>query len=305
VPKILLTAKRTPSNPTWLLTEYNAGILISEYLLEAEKTKKSDSMLNEIIELEIEKEKELIKSYKTCKLLNKEDLKKSNGHKLFAQRILGPRMKEYYHAENTIGELLDYKFIINGKQYSYTLTDKLNEIKHKLEREDFHLYKTYFGHNDAHHGNIILEHNISDYKKFIFIDCEYADYITPLQDLAKPYYNDFIGIYFFYFPEFIRAAVKKSSININRKDKTINIRLDIDRDFLDFRVKITEAKIKVREKYLENDFLSMNDYLLIAHMLTKNPNSYPIDIQIIFLVFSYLLNEMDYKDPASLLRNLN
>lgn len=304
VPKILLTADRTVNNPTWLLTEYNAGTLMSEYFLKEEKNR-AKSNLDELVAMEIEKEEELIKSYKQHKLLTKEELKKSIGHKLFAQRVLGSRIKEFYSVESTVGAFLNYKFKINGKLYDYTLMERLNEIKRKLEEEDFKHYKTYFGHNDAHHGNIILEHGTKGAERFIFIDCEYADYVTPLQDLTKPYYNDFIGIYFFYFPNFIRAAVKNVSINIDNEKEIVDINLDINKNFLDFRARIAEAKIKVRKNYLEDDFLNMSDYLLIAHMLTKNPNHYPIDIQIIFLVFAYQISEMDYKNPSSLLRNLN
>jgi hypothetical protein len=301
VSEILISKPRTKNNPSWLLTNFYEGKLMSEYFCNEEATDNFLSFNENLLKLEEKKELELIKSYKNTRSLNKREIIKTTGSKLFSGRVLGERKNEYYDSNNnTIGSLFNKNFIINGREFNYSPKDLLEKIKSKLEAQDSQIYTTYLGHNDAHQGNILIEDKSQE---FVLIDCEYADYATAYQDLAKPYYIDYLGTYFFYFPKFMRRHIKELSFKL--KGDKIAIDFKIEENFIKARAELVKIKLNARKNYLNgNDFLTLNEYLLICHLLTKNPNNYPLDLQILFLATTFALNEFNPNEPEDLFKSI-
>jgi hypothetical protein len=58
-----------------------------------------------------------------------------------------------------------------------------------------------------------------------------------------------------------------------------------------------------RKKFVNKktkDFLSLNDYLVLCHALTKDPNAYPFKTRLLFLIFTVILAQFDPLDPESI-----
>ena len=150
------------------------------------------------------------------------------------------------------------------------------------------------GQGDAHHGNIIVD------KKIWFIDNEYADFMLPFMELAKPYYNDFIGTLFFHHHKTLNQyfQIKKFKDTGNKLIFRIRCPQKID-NFL----KVTQIKLQERKRLVNKkteDFLSLNDYLVLCHTLTKNPNNYSTKTKLLFLIFTVILAKFDLFNPGSI-----
>jgi hypothetical protein len=150
------------------------------------------------------------------------------------------------------------------------------------------------GQGDTHHGNIIVDDDIW------FIDNEYADFSSPFMELAKAYYNDFIGILFFHHHDTLNNYFRMQSVVDNGTE--IILEIDCPQKITDF-IKITEIKLRERSLLVNKnavDILSLNDYLILCHTLTKNPNSYPQNIQFLFMAFIVVLSQFDPLKPTSI-----
>lgn len=69
------------------------------------------------------------------------------------------------------------------------------------------------------------------------------------------------------------------------------------------RLEITKIKLDMRSSTVNKDskdILSINDYLVLCHILTKNPNSYSPYRQKMFLFFTLILAEFDAFNPDSI-----
>ena len=217
-------------------------------------------------------------------------------NQLFHQRLFGERYSSFYRNDRrNIARYFNRTFLINGRHFPYTINQVVENIRGKYSLAQSKIVRCYPGHGDAHHGNIILNGN-----KINFIDNEYAGFIPPFMELAKPYYNDFIGTLFFhhqkeleeYFPLKFSASSNGILAFSGLKFKKIS-----------HAIKITNIKLQKRKKWINgntDDFLSLNDYLVLCHMLTKNPNNYGSRAQLIFLLFIVLLTEFDPLQPESL-----
>lgn len=291
-PKIVLFSKKKFFGYEWILYEYIHGNLMSEAFLMVEDRKK----LNDFFKIEKQKESHLKKLHsKDTIMMTYTDYIKSKSNKLFRERFLGKRYKEFYKTgSNNISSLFDRNLIINGNSLNLTVNQILDNIRKKYKIGGSKKAKAVMGHGDAHHGNIIINNGIW------FIDNEYAGYMTPFMELAKPYYNDFLGTLFFHHSEMLNKYFNITGYEDNSKE--IRLKIDIPEHINKYievtRIKLSERKTIINKK--TEDFLSLNEYLILCHILTKNPNNYSQTTQKLFLVFIVLLALFDPYNPESI-----
>lgn len=296
-PKIILHSKNISNhNNKWILFEYIHGNLMSEKFIASKNTKK----MKKFIAYEKLKEMNLKKLHcqKTIKI-NYTSYIKSRTNRLFYKRLFGKKYKEFYKTnKNNIASLFDREIFINGDKSPFTINQIVNNIKKKYKNNRFKKILAIMGHGDAHHGNIIVN------DKIWFIDNEYSDYIPPFMELAKPYYNDFLGTLFFHNQNCLNGyfIIKKYIDNGKKIFIDINTPKKIDN-----YLKITHIKLLARKNTVNentDDFLSLNDYLILCHMLTKNPNNYPPKTKKIFLIFIIILARFNPFIPESIYKYL-
>jgi hypothetical protein len=152
------------------------------------------------------------------------------------------------------------------------------------------------GHGDGHQGNIIH----SDGKIFFF-DNEYANEGIPVFiELAKPYYNDLIGSLIFHFEEILFDHFEMKFTDEN--ETKISILAKVKKP-LELRMALTKIKLAARRNVIRkamNDEFRMNDYLILSHMLNKNPNLYSEKKKSFFLLFTCILDSFNSLDPESI-----
>ncbi len=293
-PALVLSSKKKVSNFGWTLYDYLDGKLMIEKFIDAESQSKHEEML----ELEQNKE-ELLKNLHK---FHKNDFDFSNyfqcrANLLFYDRLMGKRFKNFYQATpDNLSSCFSKKIYLNGKPFPLTVKEVFDQILNKyiVGKERNKNLLAILGHGDAHYGNIIVN------KKIWFIDNEYAGYMTPFMELAKPYYNDFIGNLFFHYNSLLNEYFQVKSFD-DKKD-SIQIKINTGKE-MKLRSLITEIKISSRRLTVNKktrDYLSLNDYLILCHTLTKNPNKYERKAQIMFLVFILILANFDPFDPNSI-----
>jgi len=294
-PKLILISKRKFFGLEWALYEFVQGKLMTEKFLEAEKNKSKQKYF-----FEREKEKESL--LKKLHSVVKEDFSfneylKSKTNQLFYKRLIGARYKTYYgQTKNSLSSYFDHRIELNGKLLPRSINEIVNGIIDKFQNPRTDNVKALLGHGDAHHGNIILNKNIW------FIDSEYAGFMPPYMELAKPYYNDFIGTLFFHYHEILDKYFRISKFNQTKTRLVFRIETPIK---MNMYLKVTRIKLNSRQSDINKttkDFLSLNDYLILCHMLTKNPNTYSKNAQLLFVLFIPLLASFDPLDPESIYR---
>jgi thiamine kinase-like enzyme len=295
VPKTLSPIYEINSNTCFCLQECCEGNLFT-YSVE-------ELTAEEIICLEISKENLLSNLYKnTLKPSKISDYLKSNSQELFIDRILGNKYKDFFSKDTKIGKLCSKQIFLNGKKLPISINDIFKQLFEKiahLQQNSEESLWTVTGHADLHHGNIIV-----DRSNIHIIDLEYAsEFVTPNMDIAKPYYNDIIGILFFHY----QSELKKY-VDIEYRETGNEIHIDVNKiNIPKIRVDITDIKVKQRKLLfdfsLNNNDLSIVDYLIICHTLTKDPSLYPKEIQIIFIYILYSIYYMDWEKPHSLFNN--
>ena len=291
-PKVILFSKiGLNEKDKWILFEYIDGILMSNKFCVVNKRKE----LNSFLKLEIIKERKLSRLHSLClKKINYNQYLKARTNKLFYKRFIGKRFHDFYCSHDNVSSLFDRKFYINGRRMSATINQLIADLKNKYKNNELERVPVIMGHGDAHHGNILVNDDIW------FIDNEYAGYVTPFMEVAKPYYNDFIGSLFFHNQKELKKCFKLTKFLDDGENIFINVKMS---KIIVKYVAITNVKLSER-KYLVNketkDFLSLNDYLLLCHLLTKNPNFYSSYTQKLFLIFCLLLASFDPFKPESI-----
>lgn len=263
-----------------------------------------DKYNNEKI-IQIEKSKEILLSnlYKsTLKYSKISDYLSSNSQELFINRITGDRFSKFFGKDTEIARLCLKQIFINNKKIPITVDDIFKLLLKKIEflkENSSESLLTIVGHADLHHGNIIV-----DRTKVHVIDPEYAsEFVTPNMDIAKPYYNDLIGVLFFH-----HQAKLEESLNLEFNETDSEIYIDV-KEILIPKVRIDITKIKIQYRKTFFDFssnirdLSIVDYLIMCHTLNRNPSLYPKKIQIIFIYILYSIYYMDWEKPESLFYN--
>ncbi|MDD3475065.1 MAG: hypothetical protein PHP08_04200 [Candidatus Dojkabacteria bacterium] len=273
--------------------EYIEGSLLTDLLLQSDN--KSDKYLK-ILELEKKKNKNLLSMYsKTLKMIPYQDIMNSKGNHLFYKRLTENRFKEYYYNTN-LEKLFDKVLIINGFQHP-SIKKIIDDIKDKYESIDTSFsVKTVYGHGDIHHQNIIVEKNTSE---LFFIDNEYNSQIPINMEIAKPYYIDLLGSYFFFFNEALLKMISVDNYQIYKDSIDIKLSTNFTPKL---RLGITQNKIETFKNILNvcNDPISVNDYLVMSHILSRDPNSYDKRVIPLFLAYIPILSSFNILKPEEL-----
>ena len=216
-PKIVLSSKSKFFGHEWILYEHVHGRLMNEVLLDI----RDDKALNGFFDLERQKEASLSSLYyRSVSFIDYKGYIESMANRLFYKRLVGNFYKEFYErGSDNISSLFDRVMIVNNKRLPLTINQIIDNIKRKYHDAEYSSNKirSIVGHGDAHHGNIIVEGDIW------FIDNEYADITTPFMELAKPYYNDFLGDLFFHQHELLNEYFKIISYKDTGKEIHIEI----------------------------------------------------------------------------------
>ena len=291
-PKVVLTSKEESFRFGWTLSEYISGKLMAENFLEIEN--RNDLKLF----CELEKEKELLLRNlhdKIKTILSYKSYIGSRVNQLFYGRLFGERYQLFFARDhNNLSSYFNHRLIVNGKKFQFTIGETLKMIQEKYTPQADREVMAIMGHGDAHHGNIILN------SKIWFIDNEYADFMPPFMELAKPYYNDFIGRLFFHHPKILNQYFQID--HFEEKNNQLVFKISYPQKMIN-SLAITQVKLQMRNKFVNNktdDFLSLNDYLVLCHTLTRDPNAYPTESRLLFLVFIVILAQFDPFDPESI-----
>jgi thiamine kinase-like enzyme len=297
-PKIILFSEKTFNyNDEWVLFEFVDGYLMSNIFMKAINNPskiKSFYVYEKLKELNLRK----LHSQKTKKI-NYTEYLESRTNKLFYKRLFGHRYKEFYgRNKKNISSKFDRRIFINGNELPFTINQIISNIKEKYKDTKTKSVQAIMGHGDVHHGNIILN------KDVYFIDNEYAGYIPPFMDLAKAYYNDYLGILFFHYHDVLNKLFKIEKYMDNGEE--IHIAIKTSRK-IDYFIEVVKIKLLFRKNTINRntrDFISLNDYLVLCHMLTKNPNLFSKTSQRLFIVFAILLASFDPFKPNSIYKYL-
>lgn len=294
VPKIIAASREKSSSTGWILFERVRGKLMAEKYLNV----KTENDFGLFCELERQKENLLKSLYsQPATTISRSDYFALPANRLFRERLCGERYKDFFTGkENNVSRYFDRHISINGHRFPLTVNEIFESIKGKYSKGRAKTIAAPMGHGDAHHGNIIAGRDVK------FIDNEYAGFIPPFMELAKPYYNDFIGILFFHHHPTLDEYFQIK--DMEDTDATFFLQIAA-RQKITRPIKITQIKLSSRKKWVNaatDDFLSLNDYLIFSHALTKNPNAYPPNTQLLFLAFIEILAQFDPLDPESIYR---
>ena len=275
-----------------LVCDFVEGMQMTDMVLQAEEI--GDFKIPSLIE---ERKNESLKRLyeSTVRSIDVSEYECLPAQSLFRDRILGKRYTEYYgEGQKNIASFFEKPIIINGTKFDYTPTSIIESIKAKLQRPDNKHVLAHLGHGDAHHQNILIG---SDRTPSL-IDLEYSGATTPRMELAKPYYNDLIGTLFFFFQDSLERRLVLRDSNFTGRFFDFNIEYS---GGLSGRVAIAQDKIAHFSALINaDDFLTINEYLIISHLTTRNPNTYSATSQRLFLALIPALYSFDPRRPASL-----
>ncbi|HVX92710.1 MAG TPA: hypothetical protein VHA74_01195 [Candidatus Dojkabacteria bacterium] len=289
--------KRYLSTPTKLgnieFYHYIKGELLTDILLNSQGNPKKENIT---LKHENDKNKSLLSMYKRTKVsvpYNK--ILRNKANDLFYKRLFGNRFDEYY--KNAIfKELFAKKLVINGKKFS-SVNTIINRIKNKYCEIDIDKnVEAILGHGDAHHQNILIENTSNN---IYFIDNEYNSLTSLNMEIAKPYYIDLLGNYFFFFNEQLLDIFEVEKYYINADSIEILIKL---KSIPTLRVKTAENKISIFKNLLKkcDDPIKLNDYLLMSHLLSRNPSLYAKKILPIFIAYIPIIASFNTLKPQDL-----
>src|SRR3989344_344608 len=226
---------------------------------------------------------------------------------LFTEKFINHEQKnsnidnllELERRKESILEDMYTKIKVNNHVFDKNINDIFKHIRFKYlnANNKDRFVSSVIGQGDAHHGNII----VTDNDKIWFIDNEYFGNIPSFMELSKPYYNDLIGELFFHYNILLSEYFELTTIQENENQLLIKIK---PKRRLSSRIDITKIKLRSRNKFITGqkdiDFLSLNDYLIMCHTLTKNPNYYEEKTRYLFLAFTLILADFEPLNPESL-----
>lgn len=280
-------------NKAIILYEYEEGVMMTDFFIEQIALNKADKF----IKIEDHKNKLLYDMYLSTKgKINYDKYITSKTNDLFQRRLLGERFESYYGHQSELNSLLNKNIILNGKSKSKPI-ELINIIKKKyLKGNNIDDIDSVLGHGDAHHQNIIYDEVRNEIR---FIDYEYTDNIPIKMELAKPYYIDLLGTLFFFFEDDLLQYFEVQISETQLDSPKLNIRV---KSLPSARIELTKNKIEYFNSILNEavDPLTLNDYLMMCHILSRNPNNYSLKAQYLFLGFIYAFNDFNPLDPNSL-----
>lgn len=291
-PRVILLAQNDRTDFSWILFEYISGELMVEKFLKISSEKDRELFLD----LEEQKEKLLNKLHSTARInLTRDGYIKARTNRLFYDRLFGERYKTFFaQGPTNISSYFDHRIVVNNKKLPQTINQIFDSIREKYSLRCDQTISASTGQGDAHHGNIIINENVW------FIDHEYADFIPPFMELAKPYYNDLIGTLFFHHHKKLTEYFRIDQFEDTGKQLILKVGCP---KILTTFIEITKIKIRERRGLVNTrtkDFISLNDYLILSHTLTKNPNTYPAEIQLLFILYAAILSQFDPFEPESI-----
>jgi hypothetical protein len=182
-------------------------------------------------------------------------------HQLFHHRLTGGRLTRFYgyntlssqdentqqislpNGQQSMQDVLQKKWIINGQTYDITLQDIIDRASHLLQpaQADWAIV----GHGDAHNGNVFFRAQAKT-PSLLYFDPAFAGKHSALLDLAKPIFHNVFAMWMYY-PEVI---AKQIQITLNEaNDKTWVI--EHDYHLSDIRYMFLNSKIEnVLKPYL-------------------------------------------------------
>jgi|SRR3989344_3575712 len=297
-PQIVLTSKNNFFTSKWILYEHVKGSLFTEKFINHEQ---KNSNIDNLLELERRKESILEDMYtKTKGRISFNEYLNLRTNALFSRRINGSRFNEFYtFRKDCVSRYFNTKIKVNNHVFDKNINDIFKHIRFKYlnANNKDRFVSSVIGQGDAHHGNII----VTDNDKIWFIDNEYFGNIPSFMELSKPYYNDLIGELFFHYNILLSEYFELTTIQENENQLLIKIK---PKRRLSSRIDITKIKLRSRNKFITGqkdiDFLSLNDYLIMCHTLTKNPNYYEEKTRYLFLAFTLILADFEPLNPESL-----
>ncbi len=280
-------------NKSWLLREYIPGRLMADNIRDLESKRK----ISLIQSIEKEKEKQLLEMYrKTKKRVSFYDYLSLRANDLFYKRISGKRYKSFYGlSKSSIHKYTEKEITLNGRIFPHTIQENVSLILSKYDKPRVDSVIGYLGHGDAHHGNIL----INDSNKIWFYDNEYVGTMPAYMELSKPYYNDFLGVLFFHFHDILLGHFSVTGVEESKSELKIKIK---SKNKISHRIDVTNIKLAVRREILKNgqDFLTLNDYLFMSHILNRNPNNYPEEVRLLFIAFAMIITDFNPMFPESI-----
>ncbi len=279
-------------NQAIIIYKYKEGRLLTDILLEIEDKNSSGHFLN----YEDDKNRNLLNMYvKTKTEIDLDQYMKAKTNTLFQGRLCGSRYKEYFlHGESRLHRLFFKNISLNGIKLGKAI-DVINNIKQKYDLRTQMTINAVLGHGDVHHQNVIFNKDSGLY----FTDFEYSANIPLAMELSKPYYIDLIGTLFFFFEDRLLSHFSFENIRDSLTQLDFDIRL---KTYPSLRLAITESKVKYFKDLIDpsRDLLTLNDYLVLSHLLSRDPNKYTMHSQELFLVVLVLLSQFDPYNPKSL-----
>ncbi len=279
-------------NQAIIIYEYKEGRLLTDILLEAENR----NLSGEFLRHEDNKNRVLLNMYEKTKVkIDMDQYMRTKTNTLFQGRLFGDRYKEYFLGNgSTLFPLFSKEIWLNGKKLGKAI-EVINNIKKKYQLKPEIKIDAVLGHGDCHHQNVICDKSNDLY----FTDFEYSANIPLAMELSKPYYIDLMGTLFFFFEN---RLLKHFSFETTRESSSLlgyGIRL---KSYPLLRLAITENKVQYFRGLLDSsrDPLTLNDYLVLSHLLSRNPNKYSKHAQELFLVMLVLLSRFDPFNPKSL-----
>lgn len=242
------------------------------------------------LELDSSLTDKFISMYENTKsIISLEDYISCKSNDLYLKRLQGHRHYEYYGTATKIVTNLSKAILLNGKLFELSGNEIIQDIITKCVSLKSNLIITsVLGHADAHHQNVLYNSN-----SLGVIDYEYAGFMPLNMEQAKRYYVDFIGTLFFFFEDILSNCFLLKGVTMEQN--LINLKIKISPEFSS-RIKLIQARMnslsKVR-KYADGDPLTLNDYLVLCHLYTRNPNNYKGNTQLLFLAVLMVLTEFD------------
>lgn len=291
-PRVILFSQEDRTDFSWIMFEYVSGELMVEKFLKINSEKDRGLFLD----LEKQKEKLLNRLHSISKIdLTYDDYIKTRTNRLFHGRLFGERYKTFFaQGPTNVSSYFDHQIVVNNKKLPQTINQIFDSIREKYYTRCDQTISASMGQGDAHHGNIIINKNLW------FIDHEYADFIPPFMELAKPYYNDLIGTLFFHHHKKLTEYFMIDQFENTGKQLILKVGCP---KILTTFIEITKIKLRERRSSVNTrtkDFISLNDYLILSHTLTKNPNTYPVEIQLLFILYTAILSQFDPFKPESM-----
>ncbi|MFL5695595.1 MAG: HAD family hydrolase [Ktedonobacteraceae bacterium] len=176
-------------------------------------------------------------------------------HQLFWHRLTGGRLKSFYEGKLVsfprssysqdagilFEELLNYRWIINGKEHQRTLGELIERARVVLNPACETMTVT--GHGDAHFGNVFLE----EQKDYLYFDPAFAGHHAPLLDIIKPLFHNVFAAWM-YFPHEIALELQ---LSVTTRDTNIYVEHNYD------LVPVRQAIFHTKLEYLLAPLLQM------------------------------------------------